>query len=69
MDEPVSRSVQGAVPVNATEIVAVFPLQMLVAPLIKPVGIGLTVINLLTEPVQPLLEVTFNKTVYVWATA
>ena len=69
MDEPVSRSVQGAVPVNATEIVAVFPLQMLVDPLIKPVGIGLTVINLLTEPTQPLLAVTFNNTAYSLATA
>ena len=69
MDEPECNSVQGAVPVNATEIVAVFPIQMLVDPLIKPVGIGLTVINLLTEPAQPLLAVTFNKTAYSLASA
>ena len=69
VDDSECTSVQGAVPVKAIERVAEFPLQMLADPLIKPVGAGLTITNLLTELAQPLLAVTFNKTVYALATA
>ncbi|PBJ04133.1 hypothetical protein BSF42_44470 [Flavobacterium sp. ACN6] len=57
---------QGAVPVNATETVALAPLQIIVVPLTAAVGRGFTFTNTTADVLLQPLEVTVLLNQVLW---